>query len=210
MAASGKVFNRNLILSAGASLYLSATSDIYSGTEKVFDAATGSFTGTIIADAGSIGTAELADDAVTAAKVADGAIDAAAKIVSGVITPVKMATSEALIATADGLTTGLMSGNTTHAVVTSSSATNAITLPASSASLIGKLFTIWVGANGFELLTPAASNATINNVDSDGTNQVDIPATTLLKCMLVDTNTWIVQAVDELGAVITALVPDND
>mgnify|MGYP001571226011 CR=1 FL=1 len=227
---SGKVFNRNLILAPAAGLYLSETSDIYCGTTKVFDAATQAFIGDLQAGAGDIGTTEIADlavtagklaadavttakildDNVTAAKIADSAIDAAAKIVNGVITPIKMAASEALTATADGLTTGLMTGLTSHAVVTSAAATNAITLPASSAGLIGKPFTIWVGANGFELLTPAASNATINTVDSDGTNQVDIPATTLCRVMLVDTGTWILENLTALGAVTTALIPDND
>ena len=132
------------------------------------------------------------------------------KIANGAVSPIKGAVSEALTATADGLTTGLMTGNTSHAVVTSASATNAITLPASSAGLVGKVLTIWVGANGFELLTPALSGATINAVDSDGTNQVDIPASTLSRATLVNTDTWILENLTALGAVTTALIPDND
>ena len=76
--------------------------------------------------------------------------------------------------------------------------------------MVGKQFTVWVGANGFELLTPALSGATINAVDSDGTNQVDIPATTLSRLTLADTNTWILENLTALGAVTTALIPDND
>ena len=128
----------------------------------------------------------------------------------GAITPVKLAASEALTATADGTGTGAMSGNTSHAVVTSASATNQISLPASSAGLVGKSFTLWVGANGFELITPAASNATINTVDSDGTNQADIPANTLSRLTLVNTDTWLLESLTALGAVATAIVPDND
>lgn len=118
--------------------------------------------------------------------------------------------SEALTATADGLTTGLMSGKKRHAIVTSASATNAITLPASSTALLGKQFTIWVGANGFELLTPASSNATINGTDSDGTNQADIPANSLSRLTLVNTNTWILENIGSTGTVAAAIVPDND
>lgn len=134
----------------------------------------------------------------------------AAKVASGALAPIKSAASEALTATADGLTTGLMTGLTSHAVVTSAAATNAVTLPASSAGLVGKQFTIWVGANGFELLTPALSGATVNGVDSDGTNQVDIPASTLSRVTLVDTDKWILENLTALGAVTTALIPDND
>ena len=144
-------------------------------------------------------TTMLQDSAVSTGKIANGAVS-----------PIKGAVSEALTATADGLTTGLMTGNTSHAVVTSASATNAITLPASSAGLVGKVLTIWVGANGFELLTPALSGATINAVDSDGTNQVDIPASTLSRATLVNTDTWILENLTALGAVTTALIPDND
>lgn len=132
------------------------------------------------------------------------------KMAAGSILPTKLAASEALTATDDGLTTGLMSGLAFHAVVTSAGATKAITLPASSAALVGKTFTIWVGANGFELLTPALSGATINGVDSDGTNQADIPASTLSRLTLVTTDTWLLENLTALGAVTTAIVPDND
>lgn len=133
-----------------------------------------------------------------------------AKIATGAVTPAKLAASEALTATADGLTTGQMTGNASHAVVTSGAATDAITLPASSAALVGKTFTIWVGANGFELLTPASSNATINGTDSDGTNQADIPASSLSRLTLVDTNTWLLENIGATGTVAGAIVPDND
>lgn len=113
-------------------------------------------------------------------------------------------------ATADGTGTGAISSGVSHVVVTSASATNQISLPASSADLLGKMITIWVGANGIELITPAGSNATINNLDSDGTNQVDIPANTLSRVTLVATDKWILENLTALGAVTTALIPDND
>lgn len=128
----------------------------------------------------------------------------------GAVTQAKLAANEALTATADGTGSGAMTGVASHAVVTSAAATNQISLPASSAALIGKQFTLWVGANGFELITPASSNATINNVDSDGTNQADIPANSLSRLTLVDTNKWLLENIGQDGAVAAAITPDND
>lgn len=118
--------------------------------------------------------------------------------------------SEALTATADGLTTGLMTGTAEHVAVTSANAAHAITLPASSSALIGRTFKIWVGSNGFELLTPASSNATINGTDSDGTNQADIPANSFSRVTLVAANIWILENIGANGAVASAITPDND
>lgn len=132
------------------------------------------------------------------------------EIRDGSITPSKESQFGTLTSTADGTGTGAMNVDTKHYVVTSASATNQISLPGSSNSLIGKVFTLWVGANGFELITPASSNATINNVDSDGTNQADIGANTLSRLTLVNTNTWILENLSNLGAVNTAIIPDND
>lgn len=129
---------------------------------------------------------------------------------TGSVTPVMLAAAEARTATADGTGTGAMSGAAAHIAVTSAAATNQISLPASAAGLIGKTFTLWVGANGFELITPAASGATINGVDSDGTNQADIAANTLSRLTLVAADTWILESLTALGAVATAIVPDND
>lgn len=111
----------------------------------------------------------------------------------------------AATATADGLTTGLIPAGTQHVTVTSASASNIVTLPA---AVIGTVIHGYVGANGCEMRTPASSNATINDVDSDGTNQAAIPATTLFRAHCVSATGWILLAWDELGAPITAIVPD--
>ena len=134
----------------------------------------------------------------------------AAMLQSGSVTPIKQAASEALTATVAGLTTGAMTGNAFHAVVTSDSAAKQVSLPASSAGLIGKQFTIWVGANGFALITPASSNATINGTDADGTNQADIPANSLSRLTLVNTNTWLLENIGSTGTVASPIIPDND
>lgn len=126
------------------------------------------------------------------------------------ITPAEIAPYENITATSDGTGTGALSGNAFHAIVTSSGATQQVSLPASSDALIGKSFTIWVGSNGFEMITPASSNATINNVDSDGTNQADIPANTMSRVTLAAANKWLLENLTQLGAVTTAIIPDND
>ncbi len=128
----------------------------------------------------------------------------------GIITPTKESTAGNLTSTADGTGSGSMNVDSKHFVVTSAAAGNQISLPGSNASLVGKVFTLWVDANGFELITPASSNATINTVDSDGTNQMDVPASTLTRCTLVKDNTWVCENLTALGAVTTALIPDND
>lgn len=111
----------------------------------------------------------------------------------------------AVTATADGLTTGLIPASATHVTVTSASADNIATLPA---AVVGMEISLYVGANGCEVRTPATSGATINGVDSDGTNEAAIPATSLCTFTCVAADTWILEAVTELGAVITAIVPD--
>lgn len=124
--------------------------------------------------------------------------------------PVSFGGSQAITATDAGLTTGAMSAAAFHAAVTSSASTKQVALPASSAALVGKTFTIWVGANGFELITPATSGATINGTDADGTNQADIPANTLSRVTLVAADTWLLENIGANGTVAAAIVPDND
>lgn len=111
----------------------------------------------------------------------------------------------AVTATADGLTTGLIPADADFVSITSAAADNIATLPAAS---IGKVITGWVGANGCELRTPATSGATINDVDSDGTNEAAIPATTLFRLTCVTATGWILEGLTELGADIAAIVPD--
>lgn len=60
-----------------------------------------------------------------------------------------------------------------------------------------------------ELRTEAGSNIEINSEDSDSTKEAAIPATTLWRVTYVNSTIgWILEAVTELGAVITAIVPD--
>lgn len=150
--------------------------------------------------ASGVATADIADSAVTTAKIADGAI-----------TPAKVRGTEARTATADGLTTGAITAPTsliTFVAVTSAGATNAITLPAISAGTIGQVIYLTVGANGYELLTPATSGNTINQVDSDGTNQLDVAADTTVRCTQISATAWLAETI--AAATIAVTAPDND
>lgn len=114
-------------------------------------------------------------------------------------------------ATADGLTTGSitsLTGLKKFVAVTSSSATNAITLPGISVSTIGQEIFLTVGANGYELLTPSGTNATINQVDSDGTNQLDVAANTTVRCTQISGTAWLAEQI--AATAITVVAPDND
>lgn len=114
----------------------------------------------------------------------------------------------AVTATVDGLTTGLIPSGANFITVTSSVATKFVTLPAISASTIGQTVRIYVGANGYALVTPATTNNTINTVDADGTNQLDVAANTMLECVQVTATGWV--AFQVAATTITVVAPDND
>lgn len=141
-----------------------------------------------------------------------GALAASGAVTNtGVVTDLKKQdTATALIATADGLTTGLIPTGTKFAALTCDTATKIFTLPDGSAGgTIQQEIWAWIGATGCELRTVAGSNATINNVDSSGAgqNEAAIPATTLLCAKLVAADTWVLLAWDELAAAVV-IVPD--
>lgn len=111
----------------------------------------------------------------------------------------------AITATADGLTTGIIGPTVKQVLITSSAATNMATLPGIAANSLPVGHTVRgrVTANGFELVTLASSNETINGVDSDGTNQLDVPAQGAFIAWVESTTGW--------ALVLTATAtPDND
>ena len=60
-----------------------------------------------------------------------------------------------------------------------------------------------------EMRTEASSGVLINNVDSDGTQEAAIPATSLWTVTYVNATVgWILEVTSELGATVTAVVPD--
>jgi phage tail sheath gpL-like len=139
----------------------------------------------------------------------DGGVDVGVKDRS--VALAKVMETQAVTGTDDGLTTGAITALVTgrkFVSVTSAGATKAVTLPAASTATIGQEVDIQVGANGYELLTPASSNNTINTVDSDGTNQLDVAANTLLRCVQITATGWACYQI--AATTITVVAPDND
>lgn len=111
-------------------------------------------------------------------------------------------------ATSDGLTTGILKPLSQFVTVTSANANNIIALPALSTGMIGTVIKGYVGANGFELRV-AAADATTGKINDVTTNvETAIPATTFFTATCVSATQWILTAVDKVGAVITAIIPD--
>lgn len=115
----------------------------------------------------------------------------------------------AVVPTADGLTTGLIYDYDRFVQATSADANHILTLPTASAATRGREIWIWVvGSTNCELRTPATSNQTINNVDSDGSQEALLTHSQLYVCRQHLATGWLLQAFTALGAVATAIVPD--
>jgi hypothetical protein len=114
-------------------------------------------------------------------------------------------TMQAVTTTADGTTTGAILPTSNFVLITSASATNQAALPgiAANSLAIGHTIRGRVTANGCELITLASSNETINGVDSDGSNQLDVPAQGAFIAWVESATGWAVL----LTATAT---PDND
>jgi len=132
----------------------------------------------------------------------------AVTIANGAVTYAKRSVVGAATATADGLTTGLILAGETFVTVTSDSATKLVTLPACAAAGVGQTVDLYVKDTGYELVTPASSGDTISTVDSDGTNQLDVPANTLVRLIQVSATGWFAYIV--AATTITVVAPDND
>lgn len=114
----------------------------------------------------------------------------------------------ALVPTSDGLTTGLIVANAGVITATSTNADHILTLPAGVAGLVGMTVDIYpVGGTNCELRTVASSNATINNVDSDGTQEALLTSGNMYRVTLVAVDTWVMAAWTNQGAALT-VTPD--
>lgn len=111
--------------------------------------------------------------------------------------------SQAVTATADGLTTGLIAATTKICIITSASADNIATLPGIAANSLGIGHTIRgrVTATGCEIRTPATLGETINGVDADGTQEMALAANVGFTAVVEAATGWFVT----VGA---ATVPD--
>lgn len=113
-------------------------------------------------------------------------------------------------ANADSSVAGCILGAADQFVtVTSAAATNVIVLPAASATTVGMVIEGYVGANGFELRVATTQAATVKLNDVTTSVEAAIPATTYFRVACVSATDWILTAIDEKGAVITAIVPDS-
>ena len=148
---------------------------------------------------------------ITAGSLVNADINASAAIagsklaLTGVITPAMENVAEAVTATALGDGTGLIAVTARFVTVTCDDANKIVTLPA---SVVGKSIKLWNGATGYEIRTTAASSIKINDVVSGSTNELAIPANTLVTATCVSATEWNVTALTKLGAVVAALVPD--
>lgn len=110
----------------------------------------------------------------------------------------------AITATADGLTTGLITADDGLVIITSDDANKIVTLPAAA---VGIVIEGYIAATGCELRTPDASGVKINNVDADGTQELAIPAGANFRAECFATTDWKVQLWNQAGAAVAA-VPD--
>lgn len=115
--------------------------------------------------------------------------------------------SQAVTATSNGLTTGLIPDHASFVTVTSSSADYVVVLPT---WVIGHVIRITVPSTGCELETLDTSNDTINAVDCDGTNQMAMAAASIYHLECVADSTWIAYAWGSDGAAQATIVPDAD
>jgi hypothetical protein len=118
---------------------------------------------------------------------------------------------ESITAAANGLYTAQIAQDATYCkvvTVTSSGATAYVVLPKAVAELIGRIIYITVVTNGFELVTPDASGDTVNQVDTDGSNQLDVAASTTIRCTQISATGWLAESIAVTA--ITVVAPDND
>lgn len=92
--------------------------------------------------------------------------------------------------------------------LTSGGALEYAVLPKAAEDKIGREIYITVGDNGYELVTPSASGDTINQVDSDGTNQLDVAANTTVRLIQISATGWLAETIAATSIAVTA--PDND
>jgi len=123
----------------------------------------------------------------------------------------ELGVTENVTAAANGVYTGAVAQDVTLlkiVTVTSSAATNYVTLPKAKAGLEGRVIMLTVVANGYELVTPSASGDTINQVDGDGTNQIDVAANTTVRCTQISATGWLAETIAATTIAVTA--PDDD
>lgn len=104
--------------------------------------------------------------------------------------------TQAVTATSDGLTTGLISATSKMVIITSSNADFIATLPGIAANSLGIGYTIRgrIAATGCEIRTLASSNETINGVDGDGSQEAALSANNAFTAVVESATGWWLQA----------------
>ena len=126
------------------------------------------------------------------------------------VTP-ELGVTEKVSTAANGVFTGAVAQDACFSkvvTVTSAGATEYLTLPKATAGLIGRIIYLVVTSNGYELVTPSASGDTINQVDGDGTNQIDVAANTTVRCTQISATGWLAETIAASTIAVTA--PDDD
>ena len=114
--------------------------------------------------------------------------------------------TEAITATADGLTTGIISAGTELATVTCGTADYIATLPS---VVAGKhLICVTAGAQATEFRTPASSSETINTVDCGGANELAVATGSVVHFIGVSATGWLAYGWTTAGAAIATMTPD--
>jgi hypothetical protein len=192
-----------------------ATGSILVGTAGVAAALDAKTSGQILVGSGTTVASVAVTGDITISSAGVTAIGASkvtsSMIANQAITPTKFVDAQSVTSAADGQYTAAITapaGFRKFVTVTSSAATNWVTLPGINAGGVGQEIWLTVGANGYELVTPSGSNNTINQVDADGTNQLDVAANTTVRCTQVTATGWIAETIAATTIAITA--PDND
>lgn len=114
----------------------------------------------------------------------------------------------AITATADGLTTGLITAAMQRVEITSANADHIVTLPAIAGVPFNHVIRGYIAATGCEIRTPASSNTKINNVDADGgAAEMALPANSIFVATKHATDNWIVEVYVAAG---TRTIPTPD
>ncbi len=96
-----------------------------------------------------------------------------------VVSDIDVSGSRAVVPTADGLTTGLLTAADKDVVAASANSAHILTLPPIADMQLGQQQRIFLGATAANLKTVAASGTKINNVDSGGAAKMVIPASSM-------------------------------
>ena len=112
------------------------------------------------------------------------------------------------LATDDGLTTGQLTGASQFVVITTANIDHIISLPEAAATPVGTVIRGMIAGTGCELRVHPDDAAAVKINDVTTSVEAAIPADTSIRVELISATEWILTAVDNLGAVVTAIVPD--